>query len=170
MRHGDGDETIVATDGTAEPREAIEVLRLRAHCLASEDRALLEMYLEHGNSFRQIGRIMGLDSRNVARKVRGIVRRLMDDTYETCMGNRDEFNGRELRIIRDHFVRGLSERHISRHRAVPRYRIRAILHKARRYAASAKAPREGSMAGSIATWDRREPQSQLINRKSQGEN
>jgi len=139
MRHRDGDEAAVATSGTAEHRELIEVLRLRAHRLAGGDRALLEMYLERGNSFRQIGGLMGLDPRNVGRRIRRIVRRLTDDTYEICLGNRDDFNGRELTMIRDHFVCGLSERHISRHHAVPRYRVRAILHKARRYAASAKA-------------------------------
>jgi len=139
MRRDDGDETAVAAGETADQREAIEVLRLRAHRLCGEDRALLEMYLEHGNSFRQIGRLMGLDPRNVGRKVRRIVQRLTDDTYEICLGNREDFNGRELAMIKDHFVCGLSERHISRHRAVPRYRVRAILHKARKYAASARA-------------------------------
>ncbi len=135
MRHRDGDEA-GAVCGTVQERGAIEVLRMRAHLLAGEDRALLEAYLEHGSSFRQIGRLMGLDPRNVGRKVRRIVRRLTDDTYEVCLGNRDEFNGRELALIKDHFVGGLSERRISRHRGVPRYTVRAILQKARRYAAS----------------------------------
>jgi len=135
MRHRDGDESGPVC-GTVQERDDIEVLRMRAHLLAGEDRALLEAYLEHGSSFRQIGRLMGLDPRNVGRRVRRIVRRLTDDTYEICLGNRDEFNGHELALIKDHFVGGLSKRRISRHRSVPRYRVRAILQKARGYAAS----------------------------------
>jgi hypothetical protein len=135
MRHRDGDEAVAVCE-TSPDRGVIEVLRMRAHLLAGEERALLEAYLERGSSFRQIGRLMGLDPRNVGRRVRGIVRRLTDDTYEICLGNHDDFNGRELAVIRDHFVGGVSERHISRHRAVPRYRVRAILQKAQKYAAS----------------------------------
>jgi len=138
MSHRDGDETAVAACEMLETRGIVEVLRVRAHLLAGRDRALLEMYLEHGNSFRQIGRLMGLSPANVGRRVRRIVRRLADDTYEICLGNHDEFNGRELTLIRDYFVCGLSKACISRNRAVTLYRVRAILQKAREYAASVK--------------------------------
>jgi DNA-binding Lrp family transcriptional regulator len=94
------------------------------------------MYLEHGNSFRQIGRLMGLSPANVGRRVRRIVRRLTDDTYEICLGNHNEFNGRELSLIRDYFVCGLSKTRISRNRAVTLYRVKTTLQKAREYAAS----------------------------------
>lgn len=132
---GHRDEAVAACEA-APDRGVIEVLRMRAHLLAGQERALLEAYLEQGSSFRQIARLMRLDPRNVGRRVRRIVRRLTDDTYEICLGNPEDFNGRELGVIRDHFVGGLSERHVSRHRGVPRYRVRAILHKARRYAAT----------------------------------
>jgi hypothetical protein len=135
MGHRDGDEAVAVCE-TAPDRDVIEVLRMRAHLLSGEDRALLEAHLEQGSSFRQIGRLMGLDRRTVGRRVRKIVQRLTDETYELCFGNHEDFNGRELTVIRDHFIGGLSERRISRHRDVPRYRVRAILQKARRYAAS----------------------------------
>ena len=138
MRHADRDVADVAECETPEIRGAVEALRMRAHLLTGEDRALLEMHLEHGNSFRQIARLVGRSHQTVGRRIHRIVRRLTDDTYAVCLGNREEFNGRELALIKDHFVCGLSERCISRSRDVPRYRVRAILCKARRYAASIK--------------------------------
>jgi DNA-binding CsgD family transcriptional regulator len=136
MRHIDVGEMAVAACGTAEHRGSIEVLRTRAHLLADRDRALLEMYLEHGNSLRQIGRVMGLTPMTVGRRIRRILRRLADNTYEICLGNHDDFNGRELALIKDYFVRGSSERSVSRHRGVTIYRVKTTIQKARRYAAS----------------------------------
>jgi len=138
MRPVEDDERTADACETVTRREAVEVLRMRAHLLAAEDRAMLEMYLEHGNSFRQIGRLMGLDSRNVSRRIRRITRRLADDTYSICLGNHEEFNGREMALIKDYFIHGLTEKGISRKRAVTLYGVRATLRKARMYAASTK--------------------------------
>jgi len=138
MRRVDGEETTVAVCGTAERRDVAEVLRTRAHWLVGEDRALLEMYLEHGGSLRQIGRLMGLTPGTVGRRTRKIIRRLTDDTYEVCQADHDDFNGRELAVIKDWFVRGLCERRISRNRGVTLYRVRNILQKARKYTATVK--------------------------------
>jgi hypothetical protein len=138
MKPGDSDETIVAISETMANRGIVETLQMRAHLLAGTDRALVEMYLERGNSLRQIGRLMGLSPSNVGRRIRRITRRLADDTYEICLGNREDFNGRELALIKDFFVRGLSAAHISRNHSVTLYRVRVTLHKARTYAASTK--------------------------------
>jgi len=138
MRRENGDETAVAISETAENRDIIEILRMRAHLLAGRDRVLLEMYLERGNSLRQIGRLMGLSPCNVGRRIRRIARRLADDTYEICLGNHDDFNGREMALIKDFFIRGLSAAHISQNHGITLYRVKATLRKARRYAASTK--------------------------------
>jgi hypothetical protein len=134
MRHRDGDEMPEA----ARARGEIEVLRMRAHLLAGEDRALVAMYLEHGSSLRQIARLMGLTHQNVGRRIRRILRRLADDTYGICLGNRDEFNGRELSLLKDYLVDGVPAARISRHRGVTPYRVKVTLEKARRYAASVR--------------------------------
>jgi len=138
MRHADSDEAVVAISDTVENRGIVEILRMRAHLLAGRDRVLLEMYLERGTSLRQIGRLMGLSPSNVGRRIRRIARRLADDTYEICLGNRDEFNGRELALIKDYFVRGLSATCVNRTRGITLYRVKTTLRKARKYAASTK--------------------------------
>jgi hypothetical protein len=96
------------------------------------------MYLQHGNSLRQIARLKGVNHNRIRRRFRALTRRLMDDTYEICLGHRDDFNGRELGIVRDFFVSGLSGPWICRNRGVTSYRVKATLRKARRYAASVK--------------------------------
>jgi len=138
MRHADGTETTVAACETVEIRGAADALRSRAHLLAGRDRTLLEMYLEHGNSLHQIGRLMGMSPANVGRRIRRIMRRLTDDTYAICVGNHHDFSGRELLLIKDHFVCGHSKRHISRTRGVTLYRVIATLQKASEYVASVK--------------------------------
>jgi transposase-like protein len=121
--------------GTADRRRAGEILWSRMHLLTGEDRALLQMYLERGSTFCQMARLMGVSPTSVARKVRRIIRRLLDDTYALCMANRDDFTGRELALIKDYFVRGLSMARISGEHDVTFYRVRAAVAKARRYAA-----------------------------------
>lgn len=138
MRPADGNETVITDSAAVESRRIIEILRMRAHLLAGDDRTLLEMYLEHGNSFGQIGHLMGLTGQNVGRRIRRITRRLTDDTYTICLRNRDDFNGRELAWIKDRLVHGLSERCISRKHGVTLYRVRTTLSRARKYAASMK--------------------------------
>jgi predicted DNA-binding protein YlxM (UPF0122 family) len=138
MRRADGDESTVGVRRRQEAREMIEVLRMRAHLLAGEDRDLVEMYLERGNSLCQIARLMGVSHQNIGRRIRSLVRRITDDTYEICLGNRDDFNGRELGIIRDFFIAGLSCPCITRNRGVTHYHVDATLRKARRYAMSVK--------------------------------
>jgi len=139
MGHTDGHEAAVGTNETAEGRDIMEIIRTRAHLLASAEKDLLLMYLEQGNRFRQIGRLVGLSRTSVARRIRKISQRLLDDTYSLCLSNHDEFTGRELTMIKDHFIRGLSMKRISRSRNVTLYHVRMVIHKARRYAASARA-------------------------------
>jgi hypothetical protein len=112
---------------------------MRAHLLAGEDRALLEMYLERGSSLRQISRLMGLTHQSVGRRIRRIIRGLTSDVYDICLANRDNFSGRELAVIKDFFVGGVTTKIIAQSRAVTPYRVDATLRKARRYAASVKA-------------------------------
>lgn len=117
-----------------------EMLRLRAPLLAGEDRLLMSLYLEDGHSVRQIARLIGANPSTVARRVRKIVRRLIDETYSVCLENRSAFSGPELAILRDHFLRGLSFARIGRNRGTSYYRVRMTVLKARKLVATAISP------------------------------
>jgi DNA-binding transcriptional ArsR family regulator len=116
----------------AREREVMEVLRGRASLLAGEERALLTMYLESGSSVCQIARLTGLRRSTVSRRIRKVIARLCDETYLVCVRQRGRFAERELTLIKDHFVRGLSARGIARSRKVSLYRVRMTLRQARR--------------------------------------
>jgi len=117
-----------------------EMLRLRTPLLTGEDRLLMTLYLEDGHSYRQIARLIGANPTTVARRVRRIARRLIDETYSVCLENRSVFSGSELAILRDYFLRGLSFARIGRKRGTSYYRARTTVLKARKLAATATAP------------------------------
>ncbi|HPC95237.1 MAG TPA: hypothetical protein PLU87_09855 [Sedimentisphaerales bacterium] len=119
----------------ASRRDWIEVLRRRVDLLTGAERALMEMYLDSGQSYRRIARLTGLNASTIARRLRRIARRLTDDTFFCCLRCRRRLRARELAIIRDHFVRGRSIRDISTGRHVSRYCVRSAIRKARRLAA-----------------------------------
>ena len=125
-----------AADHESDRRDRCELLRLRATHLAGEDRALMTLYLEGGNSFRQIARLAGEHPTSVARRIRRITRGLLDETYPLCLQNRDAFSVFELAVIKDHLVRGFPYREISRRRHASLYRVQSIVLAARRLAAS----------------------------------
>jgi len=129
-------------------RDRCELLRLRATHLAGEDQALMALYLEGGNSYSQIARLTGEYSTSVARRIRRITRRLLDETYPLCLRNRAAFTVFELAVIRDHFVRGHSCQKISRERHASYYRIRSIILTAKHLVASAASRRHPPSPGS----------------------
>ncbi len=113
-------------------RQITEILRSRTVLLDDEERALMRMVLESGQSVRCIARLLGTSPTTISRRIRKIAKRLMDPTYLACVQNKADFNTLELAIIRDHFVRGLSIAAISRKYAVTYYRARTAVHKGRR--------------------------------------
>lgn len=124
--------------GPAE-RETMELLRSRIDLLTGTNRTLVMMYLEHGNSLRQIAELAGLQTSTVARRIRRIVERLHDETFLLCLKQRDSFSELELAIVKDYFVLGLSARRISSNRNVSYYRVRAAIRKARHLASAPRA-------------------------------
>lgn len=132
--------TVPLADEDPTQRGFAEMLRLRTPLLTGEDRLLMTLCLEDGHSYRQIARLTGANPTTVARRVRKIARRLIDETYSVCLGNRSAFSGPELAILRDYFLRGLSFAQIGRKRGTSYYRVRTTVLKARKLAATATAP------------------------------
>lgn len=117
-------------------RDVKELLRLRGHLLTGEDRALIEMHLEGGETLRRMATLADVTPSCIARRLAVIAQRLADPTYAVCMAQRREFTRLELRIVRDYFVRGLSIETIREQRRISRHRVRAAIRKARETTAS----------------------------------
>jgi predicted DNA-binding protein YlxM (UPF0122 family) len=108
-------------------RGGIEMLRSRLNLLAGTDKLLMTMYIEHGNSIRQIARIRGAAESSIARRIRAISKRLTDGPYIDCLRCRDKLTGLQLAIAKDYYLMGLSMRRIAAKRRWSYYRVRDTL-------------------------------------------
>ena len=108
-------------------RCGIELLRSRLNLLSGTDKLLMTMYIEHGNSIRQIARIRGVTETSIARRIRAISKRLTDGPYIVCLRNRDKLTSRQLAIAKDYYLMGLSMRRIAAKRRWSYYRVRDTL-------------------------------------------
>jgi predicted DNA-binding protein YlxM (UPF0122 family) len=108
-----------------------DLLRGRADLLTGKDKALMTMYLEHGNSFRQMARVAGVTEVTIARRIRKLTDRLIDGHYITCLRSRGKFTALEMTVARDYFLTGLSMKNIAAKRHSTFYRIRKMLEKIR---------------------------------------
>jgi predicted DNA-binding protein YlxM (UPF0122 family) len=108
-------------------RGGIELLAGRLNLLSGTDKVLMTMYIQHGNSIRQIARIRGVSETSIARRIRAISKRLADGPYIDCLRCRDKLTSRQLAIAKDYYLMGLSIRQIAAKRRWSYYRVRDIL-------------------------------------------
>ncbi len=114
-------------DAGEKRRERIELLRSRVSLLSGRDRVLMTMYIENGNSFRQMARLVGVAEETIARRIRRMTERLMKGEYVMCLRKRDELGRGEMEIAKDYFLTGLSIKKIARKRSETYYSIRQTL-------------------------------------------
>ncbi|MHC4664620.1 MAG: helix-turn-helix domain-containing protein [Planctomycetota bacterium] len=110
-------------------RDRIELLRSRVSLLNGKDRLLMTMYLENGNTFRQLARLAGVSEGNIARRIHKLTKRLMDGEYIRCLRHRDKLTRTELKIARDYFLLGLSHRKIALKHNCNAYKVRKTLER-----------------------------------------
>jgi predicted DNA-binding protein YlxM (UPF0122 family) len=108
-----------------------DLLHHRINLLNGKDKLLMTMYLEKGNSFRQIAKLAGVHETLIARRIHKITARLLTGEYIICLRNSKKFNVMELDIAKEHFLAGLSLRKIARKRGLTYYRVRKILRRIR---------------------------------------
>jgi len=119
-------------------RDRIDLLRSRVELLTGKDKLLMTMYLENGNSFRQMAQLAGVNEANIARRIYKVTKRLIDGEYITCLRNRDKFTKTEMTIAKNYFLMGLSIRKIATRHNVSYYRVRKTLKKIQRLVAILK--------------------------------
>jgi len=106
-----------------------DLLRSRINLLSGKDKLLMTMYLEKGNSFRQMARLAGVTEECIARRIHRLIKRLIDSEYIICLRNRKEFNDIEMYIAKEYFLLGLSMRKIAENRQMTYYQVRKIIKK-----------------------------------------
>ncbi len=110
-------------------RDRIDLLASRMDLLKGKDKALMTMYLQNGNSFRQMARLMGINEATISRRIHKVTKRLLDGEYITCLRNSKSFSRAEINISRDYFVGGLSMRKIAAKNNCSYYQVRKTLKK-----------------------------------------
>lgn len=116
------DEPSITQDKRRE-EEYLEVIRRRLSLLSGTDKVVMQMYIHGGISCKQIAELCGLTQTSVARRVRRLAGRLIDQRYVMCLRNRDKLSPRDLRIARDYLVRGWSMARIRREYRLSSYRV-----------------------------------------------
>jgi Mor family transcriptional regulator len=117
---------------SASTREQLEQLRSKVGLLAKDDRLLITMYLDNGNSFRQIGQLTGVNEVTVARRIDKIIHRLMNEHFETVLNNRDKLTRRQMKIARDYFLRGIAIRDLKTKYRMSYHQVYQILKNIRK--------------------------------------
>jgi predicted DNA-binding protein YlxM (UPF0122 family) len=110
-------------------RDRIDLLRSRVGLLTGKDKVLMTMYMENGNSFRQMARLSGVNEVSIARRIHKVTKRLINGEYITCLRNRDRFDKNELDVAKDYFLVGLSMKKIAKKRDSTYYCVRKALKK-----------------------------------------
>jgi predicted DNA-binding protein YlxM (UPF0122 family) len=110
-------------------RDKVDLLLSRIGLLSGEDRLLMTMYWEKGNSLGQISVLAGVSRSNIGRRIHKITERLMEGKYIACLRYRDRFNILELAIAKEYFLMGLSIKTIAGKRGWSYYRVRGILQR-----------------------------------------
>lgn len=108
-------------------RDEIDILRSRLFILNKEDRLIMTMYLENGNSFNQIATLAGTNQSNISRKIRRITKRLLEGKYILCLQQRAQLIPFEMSVARDYYANGLSLRAISLNRGIGYNKLRRTL-------------------------------------------
>jgi len=115
-----------------EYRNRIDLLRNRLNLLTGKDKLLMTMYLEYGNSFRQMARLTGVNDTIIARRIRRLIKRLIDGEYIICLRNQNKFTKTEITIAKDYFLLGLSIKKIAAKRQMTYYRVREMVKRIQR--------------------------------------
>src|SRR4030042_4293881 len=113
-------------------RESIDILRSRLSLLRGQDRLLMTMYWENGNSITQIGKLAGLNRISLARRLNKITERLMEGKYIDCIRNKQSFTQQQMDVARAYYLTDLSMRTIAGRGKLGCYQVRKILQKGQR--------------------------------------
>jgi predicted DNA-binding protein YlxM (UPF0122 family) len=94
--------------------ERIDLLRHRKDLLDGQDKVCMTMYLENGNSFRQISRLLGVSEATISRRIQKLTNHLTGESFYIYRQYRKKLNKRQKQFARDYFLTGLSLRQIAK--------------------------------------------------------
>jgi len=113
----------------SEYRDRIDLIRQRLSMLSGEEKLLMTMYWENGNSLRQISRLAGLNRKSIARRINKLTKRLMEGQFIDCLRYRNKFTHSEMTIAKDYFLLDISIKKIAEKHHLSFYHVRKTIEK-----------------------------------------
>jgi DNA-directed RNA polymerase specialized sigma subunit len=114
-------------ESTLDMRKKADTIRKLAENLPEPDRTLVQMYLDHENSFRQMAQLLGVSEATVARRVKKIISRIGDRDIEGVLAKSTTLSRRQKKIARDYFLNGLNVKKIAHKYEMTYYNTRRII-------------------------------------------
>ena len=93
-----------------------DLLLLRLDLLEPEEKTLIELYLKHELTVKQLAQLSGMNRGTVYRRITRLCEKLLAGGYITVLRNREQFEREELKVAYDRFLLGLGCRAIARKR------------------------------------------------------
>jgi predicted DNA-binding protein YlxM (UPF0122 family) len=90
-----------------------DLLRHRKDLLEGEDKVFMTMYLDNGNSFRQMSRLLGVSETTISRRIDKLTKQLTGESFYIYRQYRKKLDKRQKQFARDYFLMGLSLRQIA---------------------------------------------------------
>lgn len=125
-------KTIQRVGCESDIEEKIDLLRTRVELLAGVDRVLMEMYLNGNGSLSQMAVLAGVTETSMARHIRKLVGRLLDNFYTSCLRSRDKLTDVQLEMAKEYFMGNLSMREIAERHNTTRYFVKKTIKQIRR--------------------------------------
>lgn len=127
QRHG----THLRVDPAAGPdarrarrRELAEEAVRRSEWLATDEQALIRAVFRNGQSAAQVARLIGVEPRQVRRRMHRIIKRVMAPAFMLVVQHRDQWTGTRRRVAEACFVRGASIREAAAELGVSLHTVR----------------------------------------------
>ncbi len=112
---------------TTDTRNTMEAIRHRAQFLSEPDRTLISMYIDNTNSYRQIAKLAGVNEVTVARRIKKILKRLSNNSYDIISLNCERLSKLEQQLAREYFIKGIPLRLIAKKHKLSYYKTRQII-------------------------------------------
>ena len=120
----------------SESRDRVDLILNRLSMLSGEEKLLMTMYWENGNSLRQISKLAGVSRAIIARRINKLTESLMESQFIDCLRYRDKFTQAEMAIARDYFLLCKSMKKIAEKRHLSFYHVRQTLEKIQQFLAT----------------------------------
>ena len=106
-----------------------DLLRHRKDLLDGQDKVFMTMYLDNGNSFRQISRLLGVSETTIGRRIEKLTKQLTGESFYIYRQYRKKMDKRQKQFARDYFLMGLSLRQIAHKHSCSFYLVKKTMSK-----------------------------------------